>query len=88
MSVCVCEMNATHSTREAVERVTYEYCEELKRQNVLYFECRYNPLLGEGDPEECMEGVIAGLERGERDFGVKSRQIFGFMRDYPGEIRV
>ena len=36
------------------------------------------------DPEDYVEGVIAGLKRGERDFGVKSHLIIAFMRDAPG----
>ena len=68
--------------------MAYKYCEDMKRQNVLYFELRYNPTLGSLDPEDYIEGVLAGTERGERDFGVKCRHIFGFMREHPGELRV
>lgn len=56
----------------------------MKKQNVLYFELRYTPMSHKMEPEEYVEGVIAGLERGEKDFGVKSRQILAFMRDKPG----
>ena len=88
MCVCDISLNHTNSTKEAIERVAYEYCEDMKRQNVLYFELRYNPTLGSLDPEDYIEGVLAGTERGERDFGVKCRHIFGFMREHPGELRV
>ena len=71
-----------------MERVAYEYCEELKRHNVLYFELRHNPMSKKMTPEEYVEGVTAGLERGEKDFGVKSRQIVIFMRGKPGTVRV
>lgn len=65
--------------------MSYEYCEDLKKQNVLYFECRYNPMSHLMEPEDYIEGVIAGLERGERDFGVKSRHILAFKREEPGK---
>ena len=74
------------STKEAIERVAYEYCQDLQRQHVLYFECRYNPMSPHMSPEEYIEGATAGLMRGERDFGVKSRQILDFMRDSPGTL--
>jgi adenosine deaminase len=70
-------------TKEAVERVAYEYCEELGRQNVVYFELRHNPMGKKMEPEQYVEGVTAGLERGEKDFGVKSRQILAFIRGKP-----
>lgn len=71
-----------------MERVTYECVEELHRQNVLYAEVRYCPIReveGGLTGEEYCEGVIAGLERGERDFGVKVRSILCFLRENPGE---
>jgi adenosine deaminase len=73
-------------TKEAIERVAYEYCQDLQRQHVLYFECRYNPMSPHMSPEEYIEGATAGLMRGERDFGVKSRQILDFMRDSPENV--
>jgi adenosine deaminase len=75
-------------TKEAVERVAYEYCEELGRQNVVYFELRHNPMGKKMEPEQYVEGVTAGLERGEKDFGVKSRQILAFIRGKPGTVGV
>lgn len=77
-----------HRTKECLERVAYEYCEELKRQNVIYAEIRYNPFSdveGGLTGEEYCEGVIAGLERGAIDFGIKLRSILCFMRADPGE---
>ena len=64
--------------------MSYEYCEEMERQNVVYFEIRYNPMGHRMEPEEYIEGVIAGLKRGERDFRVKSRHILVFLRNKPG----
>ncbi len=80
-----------HRTKEALERVAYEYVEDLHRQNVVYAEIRYNPFSEvEGGPNgaEYCEGVIAGLERGERDFGVKVRSILCFKRENPGDTQL
>ena len=35
-------------------------------------------------PEDHIEAVLAGLKRGESDFGVKSRAILAFMTKLPG----
>lgn len=80
-----------HRTKEALERVAYEYCEELRRQNVVYAEIRYNPfseVVGGPTGEEYCDGVIAGLERGEKEFGVKVRSILCFKRENPGKVCV
>ena len=68
--------------------MAYEYVQDLHHQNVLYAEIRYCPFSEvEGGPtgEEYCESVVTGLERGERDFGVKVRSIICFMRENPGE---
>ena len=83
--MCVLVTHASFiSTKESMERVAYEYCETLKKQNVVYFELRYAPMSHKMRPEDYIEGIMAGLERGERDFGIKSRQIFAFLRHQPG----
>ncbi len=67
--------------------MAYEYVQELERQNTVYAEIRYNPfseIKGGPTEEEYCEGVIAGLERGERDTGVKVRSILCFKRENPG----
>ena len=73
-----------YSTKDALERVSYEYCETMKNQKALYFECRYNPMSPFLDADLYIQGVIAGLQRGEREFGVKSRHILAFKREEPG----
>ena len=56
--------------------MAYEYCEELQRQNVVYAEIRFNPFVEAGpSSEEYCDGIIAGLEKGEKEFGVKVRTI-------------
>lgn len=68
--------------------MAYELIEDLSKQNVVYVEVRCNPLAGlpalSGDTYTL--GVLEGLERGEREFGVKARSIFAFKREEPGEL--
>ncbi len=69
--------------------MAYELIEDLSRQSVVYAEVRYSPLGGlawglTGD--DYVLGAMEGLERGERDFGVKARSILAFKRDQPGSL--
>ena len=76
------------SSRDDIERVSYEYCEDLARQNVVYAELRFSPFLpGRQQPipgDDYVDAALCGLERGERDFRVKTRVILIFMRAQPG----
>ncbi len=56
---------------------------------MVYAEVRFYPFSGvpngvSGD--DFALGIIEGLERGEKDFGVKVRTIFAFMREKPGQL--
>lgn len=78
-----------HRTREALERIAYEFCEDCKQQNVLYAEYRYNPfplseVQGSPSGREFCDAIITGLERGQKEFGVTVRSIVCFMRPRPG----
>lgn len=70
--------------------MAYEFCEDSAKQNVVYAELRFSPYLDASHclGEEYCEGVFAGLERGQKDFGIKVRVILVFMRDAPGELLV
>lgn len=77
------------SSKEALERIAYEYCEDSARQNVVYAEYRVNPFpkVPENDVvsgKDYLDGILAGLERGQKEFGVKIRCILSFLRDMPG----
>lgn len=78
----------THSTKESLERIAYEFCEDCARQNVQYAEYRFSPYLDTGvgclGADYC-DGIFAGLERGRNDFKVKVGCILVFMRNKPGE---
>ena len=76
-----------YSTKEAAERIAYEFCEDSAAHNVIYGECRFNPVRGGStnlSPDEYVQAVLDGLERGQKEFGVKIRLILCFMRERPG----
>jgi len=73
---------------EAIERVSYEMVEDAARDNVRYLEVRYCPWLSRRQGlsmEKALEAELAGLARGERDFGTVTRVINCSLRHYdPG----
>ena len=61
---------------EAIERVSYEMVEDAARDRIRYLEVRYCPWLSRRQGlsmERALEAELAGLARGERDFGVVTR---------------
>jgi len=73
---------------ETIERVSYEMVEDAARDNVRYLEVRYCPWLSRRQGlsmEKALEAELAGLARGERDFGTVTRVINCSLRHYdPG----
>ncbi|KAL3246528.1 hypothetical protein MRX96_057609 [Rhipicephalus microplus] len=62
---------------EAVERISYELCEDQAREGVAYFEARYSPhFLASKEnnvtPKQVVEAVNCGLRRGQCDFQIKA----------------
>ncbi|XP_077518262.1 adenosine deaminase-like isoform X2 [Amblyomma americanum] len=65
---------------EAVERISYELCEDQAREGVAYFEARYSPhFLASKEKNvtvrQVVEAVNRGLQRGQHDFKVMARSI-------------
>ncbi|MEK6649733.1 MAG: adenosine deaminase [Bacteroidota bacterium] len=61
-------------TEEALERVAYETVEDMHQDGVVYFETRFAPIFhtsGGLHWEQVVQAVIRGLERGEKEFGVR-----------------
>ncbi len=61
-------------SKDSLERVAYEFLEDMKEDGVVYAEIRFAPLLhtdGGLTQDEVVNCVLAGLRRGEKDFGVK-----------------
>ena len=70
---------------EAIERVSYEMVEDAARDRIRYLEVRYCPWLSRRQGlsmERALEAELAGLARGERDFGVVTRVINCSLRHY------
>jgi len=74
---------AVMQTPEALERVAFEFIEDMHHDGVVYAEVRFAPVYHtEGDltQEEVIVAVIRGLKRGEREFGVRWGLIICAMR--------
>ncbi len=76
---------------EAIERVSYEMVEDAASDQLRYLEVRYCPWLSRRrglSMERALEAELAGLARGERDFGVVTRVINCSLRHYDPAISV
>lgn len=75
---------ALMQTPEALERVAYEFVEDMARDNVVYSEVRFAPHFhtqrGLG-LDGVMQAVTKGINRGKEDFGVDVRIIVCAMRN-------
>ncbi|HEY6167067.1 MAG TPA: adenosine deaminase [Verrucomicrobiae bacterium] len=75
---------AVMQTRSALERVAFEFIEDMHRDGVVYAEVRFAPCFHreKGLTDEAIVGaVIDGLRRGEEQYGVKWGLILCAMRD-------
>lgn len=75
---------AVMQTRAALERVAYEMMEDMRRDGVCYVETRFAPVLHTDRGlhwEDVVNAVLAGLERGRQDFGVRYGVIICAMRN-------
>jgi adenosine deaminase len=75
---------AVMQTEEALERVAYEQAEDLSRDGVVYFETRFAPLFHTRKGlthQQVVSAALKGLERGRKDFGVRSGLIICAMRN-------
>jgi adenosine deaminase len=75
---------ALMQTAESLERVAYEFVEDMARDNVVYAEVRFAPhfhTAGGLGLDGVMTAVLRGLERGKEDFGVPVGVIVCAMRN-------
>ncbi|MFV1995967.1 MAG: adenosine deaminase, partial [Verrucomicrobiales bacterium] len=75
---------ALMQTRDALERVAFEFIEDMHEDGVVYAEARFAPVFhtGQGlNQEAVVRSVISGLRRGERKYGVRWGLIICAMRD-------
>ncbi len=75
---------ALMQTAEALQRVAYEFVEDMARDNVVYAEVRFAPhfhVQGGLGLDAVMDAVLRGLDRGRQDFGVEVGLIVCGMRN-------
>ncbi len=76
-------------TAESLERVAYELAADAAKDGVRYIEVRNAPVLNvrEGlSLGEAVEAPIRGLERAEREFGIKGRYIICALRNLSPDV--
>jgi adenosine deaminase len=80
---------AVMQTPEALERVAYEFVEDMARDNVVYAEVRFAPHFHTAEGlglDGVMRAVIRGLEKGEREFKVGTGLLVCAMRNQSPEL--
>lgn len=68
---------------ESLRRAAFELIEDCARENIVYIEVRYSPLLHQRKGmklTEIVESVLRGLKQGEAEFGIKWGLIICGMR--------
>ncbi|RKX92203.1 MAG: adenosine deaminase [Spirochaetes bacterium] len=71
-------------TKQALERIAYEHILDLKKENVVYAEIRFAPILHQKSGlnlEAIVESVLSGLSRGRKETGLEYGLILCAMRD-------
>ena len=82
---------AVMQTKEGLERVAYEMMEDMKSDGVAYIETRFAPIfhLTKGlYLEDTVTAVLAGLEKGKRNFGVGYGLILCGMRNMKNTLEI
>src|SRR5437899_7909765 len=77
---------AVLQTVPALERATYELCEDLSKDNVRYAEIRYGPWLHVQHGlslTDVIRGVLSGWSQGRKAFGLEGGIIVTALRDMP-----
>jgi adenosine deaminase len=71
-------------TKKALQRVAFEAVEDLAAQHICYAETRFAPLLhtaGGLSPQEAVQAVLDGLQKGARTYGLRIGLILCAMRN-------
>lgn len=73
---------------EGLEQAGYDVLRTMSKENVIYAEIRFAPLLSvteSMDTEQVIRSLIKGLEKGKQDFGIESNVIVCAMRHHSME---
>ncbi|MDD4082315.1 MAG: adenosine deaminase [Sphaerochaetaceae bacterium] len=76
-------------TKEALERIAFEAVEDLAKENVVYAEIRFAPVLHVSlnlELEDVVLAVLLGLERGRRKTGMEYGLILCAMRNQSSSL--
>jgi len=79
---------AVLQSKETLERAAYELCEDAARENVIYMEIRFAPLLHiqQGlSPNQVIESVLAGMHRAEEAYPIRTGLIVCGLKQEPPE---
>ena len=71
-------------TAEALERAAYELCEDAARENVIYIEIRFGPLLhteGGLSPRDVVQATVAGCERAKDTLDIEASLLLTALRN-------
>jgi adenosine deaminase len=82
---------AVMQTKEGLERVAYEMMEDMKNDGVVYVETRFAPVYHRAKGlyyEDSVNAVLAGLEKGKKDFGVGYGLILCGMRNMKDTVDI
>ncbi len=82
---------AVMQTPAALERVAYEFLEDMAADNVVYAEVRFAPHFHTAQGlglDAVMGAVLAGLEKGRADFGVEYGLIVCALRNQDPELSI
>ena len=82
---------AVMQTKEALEQVSYEMMEDMKKDGVCYVETRFAPVFHTNKglyPEDVVSAVLEGLEKGKKDFGVGYGLILCGMRNMKNTLEI
>lgn len=80
---------AVMQTRDALERIAFEFIEDMYHDGVVYAEVRFAPVYHTErglTQDEVVASVIAGLERGGRTYGVEWGLILCAMRHMQNSV--
>jgi adenosine deaminase len=69
---------------EALERAAYELCEDAAKENVVYIEIRFGPLLHTEDglsPRDVVQAAVAGCLRARNAFGIEAGLLLTALRN-------
>ncbi|HCY76210.1 MAG TPA: adenosine deaminase [Ignavibacteriales bacterium] len=82
---------AVMQTKDGLERIAYEMMEDMYNDGVVYVETRFAPVYHRMKGlyyEDSVNAVLAGLERGKKDFGVGYGLILCGMRNMKDTVDI